>query len=82
MHAMSCSRYIAPHGTPSLCPSPFLQAEGGQPQQEVDGPPQALVTLAKNPRDRFFHVVQRIKRPAKRPGHIAIRCAAGRQATW
>ncbi|KAF5835500.1 JmjC domain, hydroxylase-domain-containing protein [Dunaliella salina] len=50
-----------------------------QPQQparpevhdDVEGPPQVLV--ASGSKDKFFHMVQRIKRPAKRPGYTTLR---------
>uniref|UniRef100_A0A7S3R422 JmjC domain-containing protein n=2 Tax=Dunaliella tertiolecta TaxID=3047 RepID=A0A7S3R422_DUNTE len=38
---------------------------------DVEGPPQVLV--APGSKDKFFHMVQRIKRPAKRPGHTTLR---------
>lgn len=43
-------------------------------QDEVVGQPQALVAIRGHSKDKFFHMVQRLKQKAKRPDCVVLRC--------
>lgn len=51
----------------------YQQVEREVHEVEVEGPPFALAVRSGSSRDKFFHLVQRVKGSAKRPDCVLLR---------